>query len=145
MLDNSFGIIPIRLHRGNLEYLLIQHQVGHWGFPKGHKNAGESDADTARREFMEETGLKLEKVYEERSFDERYSFVGRGEHVDKTVRYFVGLVADGEMKVQEIEIKNAAWLPYQAAMERLDYPEAKRILKSASTEFISKLNPAELS
>ena len=37
-------------------FLLIQHQAGHWAFPKGHANPGESPAETARREFAEETG-----------------------------------------------------------------------------------------
>lgn len=146
MTDSSFGIVPIRVHNGKLEYLLVQHQIGHWGFPKGHKNDGEIEAETARREFTEETGLKLEKIYHETSFDEKYTFAsGDGKKIAKTVRYFVGLVRDGDLNLQEAEIKNADWLSYQAASERLDYPEAKQILKNVQTEFVSKRQLAELS
>lgn len=145
MFDSSFGIVPIRINKGKLEFLLIQHQVGHWGFPKGHKELGEDDVDSARREFMEETGLELNKIYEESSFDEKYVFASRGQEIYKTVRYFVGLVKDGNLKVQVSEIQNAAWLSYEAASDRLDYPEAKRIIKAVQTEFIPKLQSAELS
>lgn len=145
MTDSSFGIVPIRIHEGKLQYLLIQHQVGHWGFPKGHKNDGEVDAETARREFEEETGLELEKIYEEDSFDEKYSFASGNNNIDKTVRYFVGLVKDGKMNLQEAEIKNAEWLSYQAALDRLDYSEAKRILSSIESDIVPKLKLAGLS
>ena len=101
MQDSSFGIVPIRVQNGKLEYLLIQHQVGHWGFPKGHKNHSEEDAETARREFTEETGLCLEQIYHEHSLDETYTFEGRGGMIEKTVRYFVGLVKDGRLNIQE--------------------------------------------
>lgn len=145
MQDSSFGIVPIRFHQGRLEYLLIQHQVGHWGFPKGHKNHGEADADTAQREFMEETGLKLKKIYHEKNFDESYTFKRDGKKINKVVRYFVGFVEDGDLNLQEAEIKNAAWLSYEGATGRLDYPEAKRILKSIHDEFIPKLQADGLS
>lgn len=40
---------------GNKEY---------WHIPKGHKNKNESDEETAKREFYEETGIKSPKQIE---------------------------------------------------------------------------------
>ena len=40
--DYSFGIIPIRYVDKRVEFLLIKHQLGHWGFPKGHPEGSET-------------------------------------------------------------------------------------------------------
>jgi len=43
------------------KYLLVYgRKSGKWGFPKGHQEIGESDEQTAVREFYEETGIKLQ-------------------------------------------------------------------------------------
>jgi len=39
--------------------LLIRNRHGHWGLPKGHWEPGELLAETAVREVLEETGLKV--------------------------------------------------------------------------------------
>ena len=41
------------------EVLLIHHNAGHWDFPKGHVEEGETEVQTAIREVKEETGLTL--------------------------------------------------------------------------------------
>ncbi len=48
--DASFGIVPVHERDGVRRFLLIQHLGGHWGFPKGHPEKGESPVETARRE-----------------------------------------------------------------------------------------------
>ena len=46
---------------GNGEILLIQRaDNGHWGLPGGHVEPGESVAQAAAREVLEETGCKIE-------------------------------------------------------------------------------------
>ena len=48
--DFSCGVIPYRVVDGTRQFLLIQHKAGHWAFPKGHPEAGETNLQTARRE-----------------------------------------------------------------------------------------------
>lgn len=58
--EKSCGAIVYRKHHGNTEILLVRHlKSGHWSFPKGHMEAGETEEDTARREIKEETGLDV--------------------------------------------------------------------------------------
>ena len=52
--EKSCGAIVCRRHHGNLEILLIKHiNSGHWSFPKGHVEEGESETETAAREVRE--------------------------------------------------------------------------------------------
>ena len=39
--------------------LVIQQKEGHWGFPKGHVEEGETEVETAIREIKEETNLDV--------------------------------------------------------------------------------------
>ncbi|MFA5937230.1 MAG: NUDIX domain-containing protein [Candidatus Paceibacterota bacterium] len=132
MKEKSFGIIPIfKDSQNNLYFCLVQHAGEHWGFPKGHGNEGEGVLDTARRELMEETGIKDVNLLKDRSFIENYIFKKDEIIHDKTVEYFVGFVSD--MKTDTLEnfkkeISEIKWLPYNEAKDLITFPEAKRIL-----------------
>lgn len=105
--------------------LVIQQLKGHWGFPKGHVEKGETEVQTAIREIKEETNLDVE-IDETRRFVERYS---PAEGVEKEVVYFTAKMIGGEIKVQEEEVKATEWLLPDDAMERLTYEKSKNILR----------------
>ena len=59
-LEKSCGAIVFRKFHGNVEILLIKHaNGGHWSFPKGHVEEGETEVETATREIFEETGISV--------------------------------------------------------------------------------------
>ncbi len=58
-IERSCGAIVFREIEGETRVLLVQHKPGHWSFPKGHKEQGESDHETAIREVYEETGVRI--------------------------------------------------------------------------------------
>jgi len=127
MKDEAFGIVPIFETEADTLFLLVQHQAGHWAFPKGHANPGESPAETARRELEEETGISDFQMLEEPSFAEHYSFVKHGEQVEKTVTYFLGFVNSMEVVVQEEEIQNHAWTAFEEAVKLITFDENRRM------------------
>lgn len=127
MKDECFGIVPIFGKEADALFLLIQHQAGHWAFPKGHANPGESPAETARREFEEETGISDFEMLDEPSFTEHYSFVKDGKPIEKTVTYFLGFVKSMEVVLQEEEVQNSAWLSFEEAVKRITF-DANRLM-----------------
>lgn len=106
--------------------LVIQQVKGHWGFPKGHVEEGETEVQTAVREIKEETNLDVE-IDESKRFVEHYS---PEEGVEKDVVFFVAQKTGGEIKVQEEEVKDTKWLLPHDAMEILTYDSSKRILQN---------------
>ncbi len=127
MKDECFGIVPIFGKGADSLFLLIQHQAGHWAFPKGHANPGESPAETARREFAEETGISDFEMLEKPSFTEHYSFLKDGEPIDKTVTYFLGFVNSMEVVLQVEEVQNSAWVSGEEALKLITFDANRRM------------------
>jgi bis(5'-nucleosidyl)-tetraphosphatase len=167
--DRSYGIIPLRYIPGassantkptpeNTQVLLIYQKTARksipwfWCFPKGHAERSDpSFQHAAIRELREETGLKIELFdllsfndASESSFKEVY--VNPVRNVGKEVRYWVGLVKDGEsrIKVQEREVADARWCDWEEAKKLITFEEARNMLKaverSLSTPASGKTN-----
>ncbi|KXS13003.1 hypothetical protein M427DRAFT_59108 [Gonapodya prolifera JEL478] len=118
-----------------VEVLLIhQRSGGHWSFPKGHEEPGETPIVTARRELFEETGLraKPELWCAGEIYWESYTFQHpRKGAVNKTNGFFVGVVEDGpeeSVKIQEEEVLEAKWCSFATAMVTLTFSEEKDLL-----------------
>ena len=58
-VERSAGAIIFRKEKGNIYYLLLHYEAGHWDFPKGNIEKGEKSEETAQREIKEETGLEI--------------------------------------------------------------------------------------
>ncbi len=129
MTDQSFGIIPYRKKDNQILFLLIQHQKGHWAFPKGHKEGNETDLETALRELFEETGCKVKQVDFTHPFYEHYEFTQPdGTFMAKTVTFFPAEVLSETVKIQLAEVQAFAWLNYEEAKHRMTFPAGKKIL-----------------
>ncbi len=125
--DYSYGIVPLREENGEIQILMIFHKGGrHWAFPKGHKDEGESDFETAQRELLEETGLSVSSCLSQIPYVESYQFYKFHEKIYKTVAYFPAFVS-GELKLQPEEIVDAKWLPLETAHLHLTFKESKEI------------------
>jgi len=138
--DHSFGIIPFfKKEKGEIEYLLIKHLSGHWGFPKGHKESGESDIETAKREFCEETGICDFQIVNERPFvTETYkTYHPELKNVEKTVFYFLAQVFEKDFDLPPNEISDAKWCPAEKAEETLTHERTKEILREANDFVVS--------
>lgn len=130
--DASFGIIPVYLRNGRRQYLIVQHRKGHWGFPKGHPEAGETSIQTARRELKEETGITKLDVFETPVLRESYVFTKKsGRKVLKHVTYFVAMVADDRVQIQPEEVAAYAWGDATETRALLTFVESQHLLNEA--------------
>jgi 8-oxo-dGTP pyrophosphatase MutT (NUDIX family) len=134
LTDEAFGVIPILRKAEGTLFLLIQHNAGHWAFPKGHAENGETEIEAALRELGEETGITDVELDTRRVFEERYTKTLRGDArrlVRKTVRYYIGSVASSRVKVQVEEIKDHRWVTSAEARKLITYSESRKLLEEA--------------
>jgi len=137
--DLSIGVIPYRYRGNRLEFLLVRHQVGHWGFPKGHPMPGEVLETTARRELREETGLYVDR-FERDYFDEAfYSHTVDNLEVRKRVVFLLALVIDAPVKVDKGEIVAHAWVS-GVTNDMFLYSETRKVLSRAVAYKKGRLN-----
>lgn len=104
--------------------LLVKHNAGHWDFPKGHVEEGETEIETAIREVKEETNIDI-KIEKENKYISEYS---PKENVMKTVIYFIGEKVGGEDKPQIEEVSDVEWLDVNKAVERITHQRSKEIM-----------------
>ena len=104
--------------------LLVKHNAGHWDFPKGHVEEGETEFETAIREVKEETNIDI-KIEKENRYITKYS---PKENVMKTVIYFIGEKVGGEDKPQIEEVSDVEWIDVNNAVERITHQRSKEIM-----------------
>ena len=128
--EKSCGAIVYRKHHGNTEILLIKHiNSGHWSFPKGHMEQGESETETALREIKEETGLD---VLLDPTFRESVTYFPRKD-TQKVVVYFIAKAKTYDYTPQEDEIAEIRWVDIGHAVTMITYENDKTIVNKART------------
>lgn len=131
-METSCGIIPLLKTEQGLLVLLLQHTAGHRWFPKWHTEKGETEIETARREFIEETWLTHVQIDDGQSFRDEYTFVDREQNVKrKQVMYFVWRLSAPLplVHIQESEILDYRFCSKQEALGLLKYDGVKNILE----------------
>ena len=146
--ENSAGAIIFRIVNSEPHYLLLHYQTGHWEFAKGHIEEGEKIEDTIRREIEEETGIKditiipgfkeYSKYFFKKSYDLKGEDKKKAPWVFKLVIFLLVKTNTGEVKLSSEHI-GYAWLPFEEAMGKITYKNARELLKKAN-DFI-KLIP----
>ena len=86
--EKSCGAVVYTAVDGEIKYLLVQMMSGHYAFPKGHVESGESESETALREIKEETDLDVSLDTAFRQSVVYSPYVG----CEKEVVYFVASV-----------------------------------------------------
>ena len=112
-----------------LRVLLIKDSYGHWTWPKGHAELGETPEETALREISEETGLTRLDVLEELGIQE-YCFTLDDKKIVKTVHLFlVEASGDEELIIQTSELLEGKWLSPEEALETIEYEGSRELLE----------------
>ena len=129
-MEKSCGVI---LFNGQ-EVLLLQHpdskNKGHWDFPKGHIENGETEPQTALRELAEETEIIDVKLLPDFNHKLSYHLMKEGKRVFKEVIFFIGITNEKKVSISD-EHQAFAWLAYDSAIKRLTYENAKKALEKS--------------
>ena len=115
--------------KGGVSVLLVssKKEPGHWIFPKGHVERGESAKQAALRETEEEAGVDgdllgpvgvLEFDWGSKRYRVDYFLIRATSETGKT---------DGRKKV---------WLPYDDALEKLTYEDTRKLLRKARPRMV---------
>lgn len=114
------------------QFLLLHYPAGHWDFPKGHVEENENEIETALRELEEETSIVEEDVELDDDFRETidYFYKKRGELAHKKVIYLLGETNTKEVEISR-EHQGYIWLPYEKALDKLTFRNAKNLLEKA--------------
>ncbi len=126
--EKSCGAVVFTRVGSEIRYVLAQSRAGHYGFPKGHVESGETEKETALREIYEEVGLRPVLLDGFREVSE-YEIPSLG--IRKQVVLFLGYYESQEIIPQESELKKAVTVSFEEAMALLDHKDNKRILTSA--------------
>lgn len=125
--EKSCGAVIFR-RTDEWNVLLIRHNKGrHVSFPKGHVEPGETESQTAEREILEETGLRV-RVDRRFRAENRYNI---RPDTQKLVVIFAAVTEMTEIVPQPEEIAEAFWCPVSEAAERLTYERDRRIMRDA--------------
>jgi ADP-ribose pyrophosphatase YjhB (NUDIX family) len=97
-----------------------------WSLPKGHIEEGETPEQAALREVQEETGIV--SVIEKSLGVIDFWFMAGGMRIHKTVHHFLFRENGGVLAAQESEVDEVAWFPLAEIVERLAYPDEKKLI-----------------
>lgn len=125
--EKSCGAVVYRTCNHQIEYLVIRMQQGHFSLPKGHVEAHETELQTARREIKEETNLTVTIHHGFRHVVTYSPFA----NITKDVVFFVAKYRFGDIQLQQDEVCDSHWLPYEEAIARLTYETDREVTQKA--------------
>ncbi len=134
--EKSCGAVIYHKKEDQTKYLLLNYAAGHWDFVKGNVEAGETEKETVLRELQEETGITDAAFIDGFKETIAYFYRRQGQTVHKEVVFFI-MESHTEKVVLSFEHVGYIWLDYNAAMEKLNFKNARDVLQKAH-EFLKK-------
>ena len=152
--EKSVGGVVYREENDIKLFLLLHYESGHWDFPKGHVEEGESDIETLKREVSEETGIndlavlpnfkkQIKYFYKAKGGElEERKKEGRPQNVIKRVTYYLAETTDQNVKIS-FEHTGFEWLPFNEALKKITYKNSKDVIGEAN-DFLTHNKQANL-
>ena len=113
------------------KFLLLHHTSGHWGFPKGNVEEGETELEAVVREIFEETGITDLRFIEGFIQSIYYDYRRDGNLVQKKVSFYLAQTLTRDIKLSN-EHQDLLWADYHSALTTLTYRSARNTLISAN-------------
>lgn len=140
--EHSAGIVPYSYPFGRLKgrfYLLLRYSNGgHWGFPKGGIEQGETPEVTAERELIEETRCGIRTLHFSFRVNIDYHYRDSAQRRYKVVTFFLGRLIDPCSVTLSEEHMGYRWLPYRPALKALSYHNTRSVLRRAEEQLKSE-------
>ncbi len=123
-------VYPVRQQRDQLQLLVLRRapggpRPGTFEAVHGHIDPGETPAIAARRELLEETGLRPERLYNLSRVE--LFFQAQADEVS-LVPVFVAMTEHAGQIALSAEHDEARWLPFEEARAMLTWPRSVRAL-----------------
>lgn len=133
--EHSAGAVTYTYIKGVPHFLLIKNRNSvNWGFPKGHREKGETKVQTAKREVFEETGIKI-RLHDGFEMSSTYT---ANHTVKKLVSFFVGFSQNDRVILQTEEVSDYIWLPYTECKRTLTFRNDRKVLAHARQFLIAE-------
>jgi len=146
--EKSAGAIIFRKEDNKIYYLLLHYHSGHWEFPKGHIEEGESNEETVKREIAEETGIndikiipgfkKYIKYFFRQSYGLKDEAKKKAPWIFKLVVFYIAKTQTKEVKISS-EHTGFLWLPLNEAIKKTTFKNSKLLLREANDFIVSPL------
>ena len=137
-VEAAGAIVYRKTDTGKPLFLVVKDNHGNWGFPKGHKEEGESDIETALRELEEEIGIKKDEVKQIEGFKESVSYKlpdGR----EKQVVFFLFETDKEKLDPNQKEIEFYEWMLTYEAIGRVTFLNMAMLINQAR-DFLMQFN-----
>lgn len=126
----SAGVVLFKEKDGHRKYLILHYPGGHFDFPKGHLEKGETEKQAALRELVEETGVGVDDFIPDFQAEMTYDFRRQTHRVHKKVTFFLAETSNSEVIISH-EHKGYLWLGYEDALAKITFENARTILRKA--------------
>lgn len=119
------------------KYLVLHYPAGHWDFPKGAVENGETEQQAAIREIFEETGLRVNGFDPNFRKEIEYNYRRQSGLAHKRVIFFLAHSDTSTIRIS-FEHSGYEWLTFDQTVRRLTFDNARSVLREANSR-LSKL------
>lgn len=135
--EKSCGALIYKNENNKYYILMVMHvNGGHWSFPKGHVEKGETEIETALREIKEETHLDVKLDATFRNVVTYSPKTG----ITKDVVYFCATPISQNIVAQEEEIFKIEWFEIDEAFNMVTFDNDKNLISLLKEHIAKKIN-----
>ncbi len=125
------AVLYLKEEGPEIKYLILNYSYGHWDFPKGNIEAGETEFETVFREVSEETGIKDIQIIEGFRQQIEYKYRKKSKLVNKAVIYYLAETKSRQV-VLSFEHNDFGWFSFEHALMKLSFENSRKVLRNAN-------------